>query len=174
MEPKTTASPQAESAVVATVPAGQFAELLALTPANLRDIRNMERALHGSDYVVSFYGSVAQNGTLGLASSQINFPFSISEIEAIFESASEYLNVYFLVSADGNNSNSGFNILSTYSPQPYFSGNSTRVKARPNPKEFAAGQYLKVFGINTNSAAAEIINARIRIKVYPLIPQSLS
>ena len=161
-----------EQAVATAVATTSYDALLALTDAQVVKIRLKERSLKGSEYALSFFGSVDANATGVFVSKQIPGRFAFAEIEAVFETgASDKLAVYFVVSTNGNNDTTGKNVLSDYSQAPYFAGDSARIKVALDPSEFAAGQYIKVYGVNSSSGALNV-NARVRIKVYPLAPQS--
>lgn len=160
--------------------ASGYDQLVALTPAQVVNIRDKERALHGSEECVSFSGTVGINATSYFVSKEITSPFSVSELEAVFDavpSGGKAPQVYFLVANDNAEDASGFNLLSDYSQASYFTGNGQRIKASINPKEFRnanSSQYLKVYIVNSDGTNSYNLNARIHIKVYPQIPQSTS
>ena len=157
-----------------------YDQLISLTLAQLVNIRDKERALHGSEECASFSGNVGTNSTAYFVSKEITSPFSVSELEATFDtvpSGGTAPRVYFLVANDNAQDASGFNLLSDYSQASYFTGNGQRIKAIINPKEFRSAnssQYLKVYIVNSDSTNSYNLNARITIKVYPQITQSIS
>lgn len=168
------AAPASPIPAVSVDPLDIFGQLISLTPADLINVRNKWRALNGSREVVSFSGSVSGNGALALVSTKIPVRFALDEIEATFEeTGADDLKVYFLVSKTNAADSTGLNVLSKYSPQAYLTGQATTIKAKLDPAEYQDGQYLKVYATNGSGSAINL-NARIRIKVYPIIPQANS
>ena len=157
---------------VAAADTAAITAIMSLTDGQIVDLRYKKRAMEGSRVAIPFFQSALATGNVTLISSEIPLRFTIDSIEVLFPSGTtDKLSIYVLVSNENNATNTGYNVLSPYSPTPYLVGDGERVRAESDIREFKENQYIKVYAVNTSTTAYDV-KVVIRIKTYPLASQA--
>lgn len=147
-----------------------YKDLLKLTEGEAIDYRKKYRAVLGREITIPFYGKdiVSANSEAFLISKKIPYRLSVEMAEASFKAdTADSLKVYILVSRDGLNAPTGYNVFSDHSDYPYLIGDNSLIRAYCNPKEFPEGKYIKIWAVNSGESALSV-NVRVKLRLFPV------